>query len=88
MLNLAQRLILGCVLLAALTLGLVAAAHHALAAAGQLGLAWAIVAASIVVEIATVFFVLQSIAWPATPTRSPAATWSTAPSGAAATTLA
>ena len=61
MLNLAQRLILGCVLLAALTLGLVVAAHHALAAAGQLGLAWGIVAASIVVEIGTVYFVLQPI---------------------------
>jgi two-component system, NtrC family, sensor histidine kinase KinB len=61
MLNLAQRLILGCVLLAALMLGLVLAAHHALAAAGQLGLAWAIIAASVVVEIATVYFVLQPI---------------------------
>jgi len=61
MLNLAQRLIVGCVLLAALTLGLVVAAHHALVAAGQLGLAWAIVVASIVVEIATVYFVLQPV---------------------------
>ena len=45
MLNLSQRLILGCVLLACLTLGLVAATHRALQAAGQLKLAWVIVAA-------------------------------------------
>ena len=61
MLNLAQRLILGCVLLAMLTLGLVVAAHRALAAAGQLGLAWAFVVVAIVVEIGTVFFVLRPI---------------------------
>ena len=36
MLNLTQRLILGCVLLGCLTVGLVAATHKALAAAGQL----------------------------------------------------
>ena len=38
MLNLTQRLILGCVLLACLTVGLVAIAHKALAASGQLHL--------------------------------------------------
>jgi len=61
MLNLAQRLILGCILLATLTLGLLAATHHALAAAGQMGLAWAFVVAAILVEVATVFFVLRPI---------------------------
>ena len=39
MLNLTQRLILGCVLVVGLTAGLVVAAHNALAAAGQLRLA-------------------------------------------------
>jgi signal transduction histidine kinase len=61
MLNLTQRLILGCVLLAALTLGLVAATHHALQARGQLGLAWAFVVAAILVEVGTVYSVLQPI---------------------------
>jgi len=61
MLNLAQRLILGCVLLTALTLGLLAATHRALQAAGQLGLAWAFFAIAILVEIATVYFVLRPI---------------------------
>jgi signal transduction histidine kinase len=61
MLNLAQRLILGCVLLAALTLGLLAATHRALQAAGQLELAWAFVAIAILVAIATVYFVLRPI---------------------------
>jgi two-component system, NtrC family, sensor histidine kinase KinB len=61
MLNLAQRLILGCVLLAGLTLGLLAATHRALHAAGQMNLAWAFVAAAILVGLATVFFVLQPI---------------------------
>jgi len=61
MLNLAQRLILGCVLLAALTLGLLAATHRALQAAGQLRLAWAFAAIAILVEIATVYFVLHPI---------------------------
>jgi two-component system, NtrC family, sensor histidine kinase KinB len=61
MLNLAQRLILGCVLLAALMMGLVTATHRALQAAGQLGLAWAFVAIAILVEIATVYLVLRPI---------------------------
>ena len=39
MLNLSQRLILGCVLLAGLTVGLVAVTHRALEAAGQSRLA-------------------------------------------------
>ena len=61
MLNLSQRLILGCVLLACLTLGLVAATHRALQAAGQLKLAWVIVAAVLLVELGTVYFVLRPI---------------------------
>ena len=61
MLNLSQRLILGCVLLAALLAGLVLAARHALAASGQFGLALALVAASILIACATIYLVLQPI---------------------------
>jgi signal transduction histidine kinase/HAMP domain-containing protein len=61
MLNLSQRLILGCVLLAGLTLGLVVATHRALRGAGQYGLAWAFVAAALLVAVGTVYFVLRPI---------------------------
>jgi signal transduction histidine kinase len=61
MLNLTQRLILGCVLLASLTLGILALTHRALQAAGQLRLAWAFVIAAILVEVGTVYFVLRPI---------------------------
>src|ERR1700722_12465282 len=61
MLNLAQRLILGCVLLAALMVGLVTATHRALQATGQLGLAWAFVAIAILVSVVTVYLVLRPI---------------------------
>ena len=61
MLNLTQRLILGCVLLGCLTVGLVFAAHRALAAAGQLHLANAICVAAVLVAAATIFFVLRPI---------------------------
>jgi len=61
MLNLTQRLILGCALLAGLALGLLALANRALAAAGKLPLAWAIVAGALVVAIATIHFVLEPI---------------------------
>ncbi len=61
MLNLTQRLILGCVLLGCLTVGLVAATHKALAAAGQLHLAYAVIVAVAVVAAATLFFVLRPI---------------------------
>jgi two-component system, NtrC family, sensor histidine kinase KinB len=61
MLNLTQRLILGCALLAGLALGLLALANRALAAAGKLPLAWAIVAGALVVAIGTVHFVLEPI---------------------------
>jgi NtrC-family two-component system sensor histidine kinase KinB len=61
MLNLSQRLILGCVLLAALTVGLVAVTHKALAAAGQSGLAYFFVVAAVLVELGTVYAVLTPI---------------------------
>ena len=61
MLNLSQRLILGCVLLAGLTVGLVAATHRALEAAGQSGLAYGFILSALVVELGTVYFVLRPI---------------------------
>jgi len=61
MLNLTQRLILGCVLLVCLTAGLVAATHHALAAAGQLNLGYAFLVAALLIAAATVYFVLSPI---------------------------
>jgi signal transduction histidine kinase len=61
MLNLSQRLILGCVLMIGLMAGLVVATHGALAAAGQLQLAWMIVSAAAVVAVMTAFFVLRPI---------------------------
>jgi signal transduction histidine kinase len=61
MLNLSQRLILGCALLAGLAVGLVLATHNALAAAGQLGLAFIFVVAAAVVAVGTVYFVLRPI---------------------------
>ena len=61
MLNLTQRLILGCILLGCLTVGLVVATHKALAAAGQLHLAYTAIAAVIVVAVGTLFFVLRPI---------------------------
>jgi signal transduction histidine kinase len=61
MLNLSQRLILGCAILAGLTLGLVVATHRALAAAGQANLADAFAVAALLVEGVTVFFVLRPI---------------------------
>jgi two-component system, NtrC family, sensor histidine kinase KinB len=61
MLNLSQRLILGCVLLAGLTVGLVAMTHRALEAAGQMGLAYGFILAALTVELGTVYFVLRPI---------------------------
>ncbi|HUD13563.1 MAG TPA: ATP-binding protein [Terracidiphilus sp.] len=61
MFNLAQRLILGAVLLAGLTLGLVVAAHRALLAAGEMKLAWAFVAAAVLVAAGTIYSVLEPI---------------------------
>jgi signal transduction histidine kinase len=59
--NLSQRLILGCVLVAGLTAGLVIATHNALAVAGQLGLACIFVLATAVVAAGTAYFVLRPI---------------------------
>ena len=61
MLNLSQRLILGCILLAGLTVGLVVATHGALAAAGQSMLAYLFVAAAVLIELGTIYFVLAPI---------------------------
>jgi PAS domain S-box-containing protein len=61
MLNLSQRLIIGCVLIAGLGVGIVVATHHALAGAGQLHLAIALLVSMILVEIAMVMLVLHPI---------------------------
>jgi two-component system, NtrC family, sensor histidine kinase KinB len=61
MLNLAQRLILGCVLLAGLTLGLVLVTRRALAAAGETGLAWIFVLTALAIAIGTIYSVLRPI---------------------------
>ncbi len=61
MLNLSQRLILGCVLAASLTMALSVAVHRALAAAGLANLAYLFVFAILLVEAATVFLVLRPI---------------------------
>jgi two-component system, NtrC family, sensor histidine kinase KinB len=60
-LNLSQRLILGCVLVAGLTIWLAAATHRALAAGGKSGLAYGLVAAVVLVEAVMVYFVLRPI---------------------------
>jgi two-component system, NtrC family, sensor histidine kinase KinB len=61
MLNLAQRLILGCVLLAGLTVGLALTARHALVAAGDWHLALFFGGAAVVVCVGTILLVLQPI---------------------------
>jgi len=61
MLNLSQRLILGCATLACLLVGLVAATHRALASAGQLPLAIGFGSAAVAIAAATIFFVLGPI---------------------------
>jgi two-component system, NtrC family, sensor histidine kinase KinB len=61
MLNLTQRLVLGCVVITALAIGLVALTHRALASAGESFLAFAFVASIILAEIATVLIVLHPI---------------------------
>ena len=61
MLNLTQRLILGCVLLAGLTAGLAIAARRALATAGESSLGWAFVASAILIAAGTAYFVLRPI---------------------------
>jgi two-component system, NtrC family, sensor histidine kinase KinB len=61
LLNLTQRLILGCVLLACLTAAMVAVTHNALAAAGQLGFGYAVIVAALVIAACTVYFVLRPL---------------------------
>lgn len=61
MLNLTQRLILGCVVIAAVGVLLVTATHRALAAAGQLHLAVALLISLVLVEVAMVMLVLHPI---------------------------
>lgn len=61
MLNLSQRLILGCLILVCLMAALVGIAHHGLAANGETGLAWVFLGASFTVAAATVYFVLRPI---------------------------
>ena len=61
MLNLAQRLILGCVLLAALTVGLALATRHALAAAGESSVAIAFGLTAALVAISTILLVLLPV---------------------------
>jgi signal transduction histidine kinase len=61
MLNLTQRLILGCTLALCLMAGLVIAARHALAQAGQLKLAWILVAAAALILAGMAFLVLRPI---------------------------
>ncbi len=61
MLNLTQRLILGCVLVTALAAGLVAIAHRALAAAGLSFVAVAFLISIILVAVGTALFVLHPI---------------------------
>jgi two-component system, NtrC family, sensor histidine kinase KinB len=69
MLNLSQRLILGCALLVGLMVGLVITIHHALAAAGQSKFAWMMVATAVVVAVSTISFVLRPIGQLARDTR-------------------
>ena len=61
MLNLTQRLILGCVLLMGLTAGLVAVAHTALATAGVSSLAYLFVAAAVLIGVGTIYAVMAPI---------------------------
>ena len=61
MLNLSQRLILGCVLLATFTVGLAVSARHALMASGEWRLGLVLTAASVVVCVGTVVLVLRPI---------------------------
>jgi signal transduction histidine kinase len=60
MLNLSQRLIFGCIVLAGLTIGLAVAGHRALSAVGQTSLALLFSVAAVLIATATVLAVL----WP------------------------
>jgi signal transduction histidine kinase/flagellar biosynthesis protein FliQ len=61
MLNLSQRLIVGCVVLAGLTVGLVVVAHHALIASGQFTFAYILAIVALLVAAGTIYFVLHPI---------------------------
>ncbi|MGH9604950.1 MAG: ATP-binding protein [Terracidiphilus sp.] len=61
MLNLTQRLILGCVVLVCLTVGLAVAARGALGAAGELSLAAGFAVAALLAGLLTAYFVLRPI---------------------------
>jgi signal transduction histidine kinase len=61
MLNLTQRLILGCVVLPSLMVGLVIATHSALAAAGQSKLAYLLAGVAVIAAVGTVIAVLRPI---------------------------
>lgn len=61
MLNLAQRLIVGCLLVTAILIGLVAATRGALAAGGVLPLAIAFVVVAALVQAAMIFVVLRPV---------------------------
>jgi two-component system, NtrC family, sensor histidine kinase KinB len=61
MLNLSQRLILGCVVLLGSFAALVFAVRPALAAAGELSLAYALLALAVAVAVGTAYLVLQPI---------------------------
>jgi len=61
MLNLTRRLIIGCVLLGCFTVALVAIAHKALSAAGQLTLAYVLAGAAVVLAAGTIYYVLKPI---------------------------
>jgi two-component system, NtrC family, sensor histidine kinase KinB len=61
MLNFSQRLILGCVFVIGLIAGLMMATHNALAAAGQLKIAWIFFAAVMLVEAGTLYFILRPV---------------------------
>ena len=61
MLNLSQRLILGCLLLACLAAGLVFVTHKVLAAAGLSTLGYGFLAIFVLIEIGLVFFTLRPI---------------------------
>src|SRR5579863_7466835 len=61
MLNLSQRLILGCILLAACTAGLVIAVRHALSAAGAGALGALFAGGALLICLATIYLVLSPI---------------------------
>ena len=61
MLNLTQRLILGCALLAGLVLSLLILSHRALVAAGLAGVAWIFAPAAVLVALATIIAVHHPI---------------------------